>query len=249
MNTKNNFCFLLLLIFSVSSWAETIKITTIDWAPFYGEKLEKDGVSSEIAREALKRGGHTVEFHYMPWKRAVSQATKGKKYHALFGCWYKKEREKTFVFSKETMLDGSAHFLAQKDSTISITKPEDLSGLTIGIVRGFATSDALKELFKSKKSKRFNVNKKESFFKLIQKKRVDMVMDNIFVNQESFKKKFPGQSYNLKKVGSDFFNGKLYMCWSKKYPGIQKIVDDFDNNLKAMKTDGTFEKIKKEFGF
>ena len=170
MNLKKILCFSLLLIFSVSSWAKTIKITTIDWAPFYGSKLKKDGVSSEIARQALKRGGHTVEFHYMPWKRAVSQATKGKKFHALFGCWYKKEREKTFVFSKETMLDGSAHFLAAKDSTISIERPEDLSGLTIGIVRGYATSEPLKALFKAKKGKRFNVNNQKSFFKLIKKK-------------------------------------------------------------------------------
>ena len=67
--------------------------------------------------------------------------------------------------------------------------------------------------------------------------------------QESFKKKYPGQKFNLKKVGSDFFNGQLYMCWSKKYPGIKKIADDFDTHLKAMKADGSVDKIKKEYGF
>ena len=249
MNFKKVFCFSLCLFFSISSWSKTINITSIDWAPFYGSKLEKDGVSSEIARQALKRAGYTVKFHYMPWKRAMSQTAKGKKYHALFGCWHNKEREKKFVFSKETMMDGSPHFLASKDSNLSISKPEDLNGLTIGIVRGYAISDPLKKLFKSKKSKRFHVNDKKSFFNLIKKKRVDIVMDNIFVIQESFKKKFPGQTFNLKKVGSDFFNGQLYMCWSKKYPGIQKLVEEFDNSLKAMKADGSVDKIKKEFGF
>ena len=80
----------------MSSLAETIKFATINWAPFYGKELKKDGVVSEIARQALKRAGHTTKFHYMPWKRAMSQTAKGKKYHGLFGCWHSKEREKSF---------------------------------------------------------------------------------------------------------------------------------------------------------
>lgn len=241
--------FFLILTFIKNSWGEMIRITSIDWAPFYGSKLEKDGVVSEIAREALRRAGHTVTYNYMPWKRAMSEAARGQKYHALMGCWYKKEREKSFAFSKETMMDASPHFLAPKDSTISISKPSDLNGLTIGIVRGFAISDPLKKLFKSKRSTHFKVNRKKIFFKLFKKQRVDIVMDNIFVIQESFRKNFPGQKFNLKKVGSDFFNGQLYMCWSRKYPGIQKFVDDFDFQLKGMKVDGSIQKIKKNFGF
>ena len=80
----------LTFIYISSLSAETIHITSIDWGPFYGSKLKKDGVVSEIAREALKRSGHTVKYKYMPWARSLSQAARGKKYHALMGCWYKK---------------------------------------------------------------------------------------------------------------------------------------------------------------
>ena len=249
MFIKKRFLFFLFLILPFLSFGESIKIATINWAPFYGKELKKDGVVSEIAREALKRSGHSLVFEYMPWKRAMKKTAKGKKFHGLFGCWYSKEREKNYIYSKQTMLDGSPHFLAGINSSVNITKVSDLKGLTIGIVRGYTSSPKVEELFKAKKTKKWEVSKMHQLFSLIEKKKVDVVLENQFVAQDIFKKKFPGKNYNFKKVGSDFFNGRLFMCWSKKYPGIQKIADEFDKNLKIMKTDGSLEKIKKEFNF
>ena len=249
MLDKKRYFFFLLLLIPIYSWGEVIKIATINWAPFYGKELKKDGVVSEIAREALKRSGHNLKFEYMPWKRAMKKTAKGRKYHGLFGCWYSKDREKNYIFSKETMLDGSPHFIASINSRVTISKASDLNGLTIGIVRGYTTSEAVNKLFKAKKTKKWEVSKLHQLFPLIEKKKVDVVLENQFVAQDMFKKKFPGKNYNFKKVGSDFFNGRLFMCWSRKYPGIQKIADQFDKNLKIMKTDGSLEKIKKEFNF
>tara|TARA_Y100001954_G_scaffold42968_2_gene44120 strand:+ start:16332 stop:17081 length:750 start_codon:yes stop_codon:yes gene_type:complete len=233
----------------IYSWGDVINIASINWAPFYGKDLKKDGVVSEIARVALERSGHKINFEYMPWKRAMKKTAKGKKYHGLFGCWYSKDREKDYIFSKETMLDGSPHFIAGINSPVTISKASDLKGLTIGIVRGYTTSEQVKELFQAKKTKKWEVSKGHQLFSLIEKKKVDVVLENQFVAQDIFKKKFPGKSYNFKKVGSDFFNGKLFMCWSKKFPGVKKIADDFDKNLKIMKSDGSLQKIKKEFNF
>ena len=147
------------------------------------------------------------------------------------------------------MLDGSPHFIASVNSSVKISKVSDLNGLTIGIVRGYATSDSLTKLFEAKKSKKWEVSKMYQLFSLIEKKKVDVVLQNEFVAQDTFKKKFPGKKFNFKKVGSDFFNGRLFMCWSRKFPEIQKIADDFDKKLKLMKSDGSLEKIKKEFNF
>ena len=154
MFLKTRFLVLLLLILPAFSWGEVVKLATINWGTFYGKEFKKDGVVSEIAREALKRSGHNLKFEYMPWKRALKKGAKGRKYHGVFGCWYSKDREKNFIYSKETMLDGSPHFIAGINSSVSISKVTDLKGLTIGIVRGYATSDAVTKLFKAKKSKR-----------------------------------------------------------------------------------------------
>ena len=48
---KKVFLFLLFLTLPLCSWAKTVKVASINWAPFYGKELKKDGVVSEIARE------------------------------------------------------------------------------------------------------------------------------------------------------------------------------------------------------
>ena len=51
-----------------------------------------------------------------------------------------------FSFSKQTMMDGPAHFLAAEDSTFSTSKNADLIGLTIGIIRRLKIRDSLHQI-------------------------------------------------------------------------------------------------------
>ena len=62
--------------------AELIKMTTLDWPPFYGKNLENGGFFTALTNEVLKLQNSTLKVDFLPWARALSKGKQGK-YHAL----------------------------------------------------------------------------------------------------------------------------------------------------------------------
>ena len=177
---------MIVFILSFSSHALTVKLATVDWPPYFGPKLKDQGLMVRLIKDSLKKKGLSLKVSYMPWKRAVSKATKGKDYHGLLGCWHNKEREKIFNYSQE-IASASLHFLGLKDGkTKRISKLSDLKGLVVGHGRGYAISGKVK---KSKEVKKFiTVNKIVQLFKMIERKRIDLIMDNPLVARYEFER-------------------------------------------------------------
>ena len=236
---------LLFLSFSVAK-SELIKMTTLDWPPFYGKNLENGGFFTALTSEVLKVQNHSLKVDFLPWARALSKGKQGK-YHAVLGCWYTKEREKHFIFSK-TNVDSTPHFLALPDSTIKIEKFDNLHGHRIGLIRGYAVSPQLKEALSTKKVRKIEASSHDALYRLLQVERIDLVLENSTVMKAKLKKKWPSKTFNLKKVGSSFIDGFLYICWSRKKGGTQKISDDFNKDLKTIIENGTYERLWKKYG-
>jgi polar amino acid transport system substrate-binding protein len=188
----------------------------------------------------------------MPWKRAMSLAERGKKAHALLGCFYTKEREKVYNFSKE-ISSAAFHFLmTKKKFTKKITSPSHLKNLILGKVRGYATSEKLKNFKGLKQVKK--VNKITQLFGMLERGKVDVILENPLVARFEFNKKYPGKDYPLKDAGPDFpasdgsLSGGLHICWSKRNKEVKVLLPHFDEGLKAIKANGTYDKVRKEFG-
>ena len=67
---------LLQLSFSVYADNKEIKLVTLEWEPYVGPNLKKQGFISELIRIALKKEGYTLKLEFMPWARALEQAEK-----------------------------------------------------------------------------------------------------------------------------------------------------------------------------
>jgi polar amino acid transport system substrate-binding protein len=69
---------LYLLQLSLIVYAENkeIKLVTLEWEPYVGSNLKKQGFISELIRSALKKEGYTLKLEFMPWARALDQAEK-----------------------------------------------------------------------------------------------------------------------------------------------------------------------------
>lgn len=239
--------FILVFILSITGVkSELVKMTTVDWPPFYGKGLENGGIFVALTREALKVRGHVLKVDFVSWVRALKKSKEGK-YHALLGCWYTKEREKYFIFSK-TNVDATPHFLSLPESTLEVKKVEDLHGLKIGLIRGFAVGSQIKEAISANKVQIMEVSFHHNLFKLLQKKRIDLIMENSSVMKAKITEKLPSNKYNLKTVGSNFFDGYLYVCWSRKKEGAKKLSEDFNKGLQTIIKNGTYERIWKKYG-
>ncbi len=91
---------ILLLILCASSalFAKTVKISTLDWPPFCGNK-KGEAIASEIVKMAFEKMGYKVKLDVLPWARAVEKGKDGI-YDAVDCMWGNEERSQWFTFSE-----------------------------------------------------------------------------------------------------------------------------------------------------
>jgi polar amino acid transport system substrate-binding protein len=70
------------LIVDSASAEEKITIATLEYSPWTGKNLKSNGFVNHVITEAFQRGGYTVKFTYLPWKRGLTETENGK-YAAL----------------------------------------------------------------------------------------------------------------------------------------------------------------------
>ncbi|ANW25516.1 hypothetical protein BA953_15630 [Vibrio coralliilyticus] len=191
---------MLSLLCSFCTTAKTVTMVTDEWPPFFSEYLPKNGVSSEIVREALARKGYTLELVFVPWARAMEMTKEGKS-HALFGTWYSDEIKDDFYFSKQTIGNGDGHFIASEYSGVGSITLGTLSGHTIAFVRGYPISSELRALIDSKQVKVYEVTRIEQLFKMHESGRVDLILENYHVAKYRYNQLHPNKRFNYKKWG------------------------------------------------
>ena len=130
--------FLIIIIFSTekSYSEETIRLTSGEWAPYLSEKLKHNGIVGRILKEAFALEGIEVKISFFPWKRAYSEAKKGK--YDGTAVWLKKtEREKAFYFS-EPVIEEQHVFFHLKSYPFKWNAFEDLENHRVGGLLGFS---------------------------------------------------------------------------------------------------------------
>ena len=137
------FFFILGILNSPISYSKEVKMVTVNWPPYFAQKLKGEGFVTKVIRESLKIKGHSLKVKYIPWKRAVKEAKNGLRHHALLGC-FSKERKRFLIIQMRLQVLLSIFFYEKVKKT-SVQSPEELKGLTLGIVRGYAISEKLKK--------------------------------------------------------------------------------------------------------
>lgn len=56
---------------------ETVAITTLEWPPYTGQALPRNGATSDVVARAFDKAGVAVNLQVLPWKRAISTAKNG----------------------------------------------------------------------------------------------------------------------------------------------------------------------------
>ncbi|MEL7401395.1 MAG: hypothetical protein AAFN68_12600, partial [Pseudomonadota bacterium] len=91
----------LLSLLSCRLWAaESIVITSGEWAPYISQKLPHYGITSRIVTEAFKQQNIETQYQFYPWNRSLNSA-RGGEVNATLGWAKTEEREQDFWFSSE----------------------------------------------------------------------------------------------------------------------------------------------------
>lgn len=226
------------------AFSQTLTLATLNWAPFYSEHLPEGGFFTAISREAFKRAGYELKVEFMPWKRALEMAKKGK-YDGILGAYRNAERENYFIFP-----DPSTHneevFIQKKGKGITFKKLDELKPYKIGGLnaaapikeltkKGFKTDSAPKDLQSIKK-----LNAGRIDLMVIGKQNLNYALKNI-PDYKPYQTAFEVLDPPFKSYG-------LYCPISKKKADAKQIVEKFNAAIKAMKTDGTYDEILNRFG-
>ena len=237
-NFKIFICISILLCISVftisSAKSQTIKLVTDRWPPFYTPDLQNKGFFSEIVRCAFKEVNYNLSIDFYDWQTAKKLAKTGE-FDGLLGAYYKKEREKWFVYSLPVIVVKTI-FLTRKDVDVVYDgNLHNLEGLIIGVSAGYIYSREFDNA--SFLTKTAAPGPEQLLYGLISKK-IDVIVISEQVAKSYLKNEFKKDRLFLKALGPSLITNKLYILISKKNSACQAIVSDFNTGLRMLAKNG-----------
>ncbi|MBS0468830.1 MAG: amino acid ABC transporter substrate-binding protein [Proteobacteria bacterium] len=206
---------------------------------FRDEKNELVGFDIDMAREAAKRLGLTVEFKPIDWSAKEAELS-GKRVDALWnGLTITEERKQNIAFTAPYMEN---HQIIVVPASSAISSKADLAGKVVGAQEGSSAVDAIKKedaVFKSFKDfKTFGDN--VTALMDLTTGRLDAVVVDEVVGRYYVAKK-PDQY----KVLDDNFGTEEYGVGVRK--DDTELLDKLNKALGGMKADGTAAKISEQW--
>ena len=139
MISKNVLVASILFFLSNLSFAETVKLTSLDWPPYTNESLKERGASVAVAKAAFEAVGHQLIVEFYPWKRAVYLAKEDVSYDGYFPEYFSEELKKDFILSNP-MGSGPLGFAELKSNSITWNTLADLKKYRVGVVSGYVNT-------------------------------------------------------------------------------------------------------------
>ncbi|MBF0230101.1 MAG: transporter substrate-binding domain-containing protein [Desulfamplus sp.] len=223
--------------------AEDKIVIAVDAAnpPFmYGDADVAKGVYPGLLQKIFEKMGKTVEVKGYPWKRALVMGEKGT---AAVGGIYKNEaRLKIFDYS-DPIFDEKLNLYVRKGEIFVFKNISDLSNNNIGVIRGWSYGDDFDKGIKDQIFKvEENVSDELNFKKLIAKR-----LSCVIAIEQSADMAIAKLGYQEKaqSLAESFAVNPTYLVFAKSQ-NKQALLEQFNNTLKTMKADGSYEALIKE---
>jgi len=192
------------------------------------------GFDYEVVSEALTRQGWQVNIVFLPWKRALSELKSGDA-AGLISCAHRTQREEFALYSDQISSNTHGVFYRKEFPAKDVATAEDLAGENVGAVEGYATLAGLKDAGAAP----FPVPDDEAGIRMLEVGRIDY-----FYNGRQ------ATDYLIKQLGLtgrfDFVtisDTPLYVCLSRSFPEVKRLLADFNRGLADVKADGTYALI------
>ena len=246
-NILNTCIFLIIIIFSTekSYSEETIRLTSGEWATYLSEKLKNNGIVGRIIKEAFALEGIDVKISFFPWKRAYSEAEKGK--YDGTAVWLKKpEREKQFLYS-DPVIEEQHVFFHLKRYPFDWGAFEDLRNSKVGGLLGFSYGPTFDAVIKSGEVKMRRVTTDIQAFQMLLKERIQVYPQELNVGYEAlYRNFFIGETQVITHHPKPFHVDFSYLLLSKKIERNKRLIKIFNKNLKRLEESGDIDQYFKE---
>lgn len=230
--------FVPLFFYSLISHSQELAVSIVT------DEEKKGGYLVEITIEAFRRVGYEVNIEYLPWKRALVMSMEQGRYDVLLGAYYSEERAHKMAYS-EPVATVEISILTRKEKNIPYNSVEDLAPFLIGHING-ATVNPEFDLAAKRYLKVDYVSNVDQNIKKLLMGRIDMLVDKKRKIQLIINEKYYESKDRLVFLAPPLEVSYFYNAFPKSLDGYRKKLEDFNEGLKRIIEDGTYDRIVRE---
>ena len=227
---------------SINLNAETVRLTSGEWAPFTSEHtLKHNGLVSRIVRDSFALEGINVEFGYFPWKRSLRLAREGRWDGSVGWAITRPDIQEDFYISDATNSIPKVLF-SLKEKPLIWDSMADLKNKQIGITDGYFYGDMFEEAKQNKLFKVQYVSTERLNITKLLGGRMDAVAMGMDPGLYMIKKDLPADqadriTYHPKLLAETFQS----VVFPKKLERSARLVETFNKGLKRLKASGKYD--------
>lgn len=228
----------LLYTLSALCHGDTVTLLATEYPPYSGRTLPQEGIATAITVAAFQRAGHKVVIQYRPWARAIHEVREGSS-DGIVGVWHSREREAFLAYS-QPLLDNEIGFYARANHRQDVRDLSKLKALTIGVVRGYLNPPN----FEAAQLRTEEAIDDEANLLKLAAGRVDLVLIDKGVASYLLHYRLNKARSRLVWLEPSVYRLPLYIGLSRRSPGWEKHLGDFNAGLDALHKDGSLERLK-----
>lgn len=221
---------------------KTLIITSSQWPPYVDKNVAGKGAAMDLVSKIFARAGYKTTVKVQDWNRALEGTSIGIT-DIIATAWYTPERNKTLHFSKP-YYENIIRFVKRKGVNIPFHNFNDLKGLAVGVVNGYAYG----EKFNSAPGLiRIPKNNLIQNILLLQRGQLDLVIGDEWVIRSELTEYFPNAIKEYEFLGKPVDKRGMHVAVSRKLKNHKKIVTDFNQALDSMVKDGTYKELLESY--
>ncbi|MFT6558698.1 substrate-binding periplasmic protein [Sneathiella sp.] len=225
-------------VVSASETTPDLKFACNHFPPYNFKNQTASGMNVDVIKAALANQGRKASFDFFPFSRAMALVKNGD-YDAVCGCSYREERETSFFFSDMLGNISQGVFRKKKNAEQSINSLSKLKGQTVATITGYVLQKELNE------NDIENVGVKDEI-QLIRMLESDRVK-NIYAYRDIILYDLNLMGLELPLDYSEISTQPNYVCISRKIPDGDRVLNEFNRGLRAIKSSGLYSRIRAEY--
>jgi ABC-type amino acid transport substrate-binding protein len=228
------------LLFVGAAWAADLRLASDIWPPFT-DRTGHPSFATELVHEALARAGYPAKTTTMEFEAVIQGLGMGN-HDGSAALWKDPERENYLLFSAP-YLENRLVLVGRKGDDVAAKSLADLKGRKVGVVAGYSYGEAV-EAVEAEDGPAFveGGSDQENLSLLLAGQIEFMLVDELLISHVLDHQ--PDEVGQHLEIGTNpLISRPLHFAVLKGYPGAETIVAKFNESIREMITDGTYNRI------
>lgn len=223
----------------------TLQLAAGVWQPYTGENLPHKGKASKVVLDALNASGIDASITIYPWARGLLNAYDGK-VDGMVAIWRTSERAERIAMSDVYHVNELV-FIKRADFDFRYMNLYDLSGLSVGVGRGYDYDDQFRRATNFVKVPIVSLDRS---LNMLLKERLDLVISDRVIAQWHMDRMDANLVQNqLEILDKAYAYIPLHFGVTKKRPDHEALIEKFNAGLQFIRDSGTFHSIIAQTGY